>query len=500
MSRAILSIVLVAGCQAASLPGAPSDLASVSEAETCTAPVAWYVDPLDGSDGADGTSEATALRTLTALPSGLAGDTTVALRRGTVTRLDQTLQLHGNNKGWVCYSTYGDPAEPKPILAASVPVLAADWSSPDAAGRRTLDWAPHRLDDEHHDPDGPEQAPGNLWFFDEDSDDAALIGSGWKRADADALSAQGDWSYDVNTQVVTLLWAGDPAPVTEAALPLQPAITFDGQRNVILEDWDLRWAGGYAVRGHAAENIRVRRVDVGFIGGATKPGELVRLGNGFETNGDVADVVVEACRFHEIYDTGFDPQDVSGAPHQDRLTFRDNLIHQTGLAGVELWARPAAARLRDVAIEGNTFVGIGYGWGYAQHESAASPQIGAALLIGDNAAGVSGLTFTGNHVLDSRAALVADWASEGGRTLLATLGTSNNTWAGISEPAVVLFDGTINADGTTHLGDSATYATLPYWQANVLVPGAERGSSVNEDAVRPAVRDATRFGAFPVGE
>lgn len=61
------------GCQSGPLPGAPSDRGSVSEAETCAAPVAWYVDPLDGSDTADGASEATAIRTLAALPYGLDG-------------------------------------------------------------------------------------------------------------------------------------------------------------------------------------------------------------------------------------------------------------------------------------------------------------------------------------------------------------------------------------------------------------------------------------------
>jgi hypothetical protein len=488
------------GCQSGPLPGVPSDRGSVSEAETCAGPVAWYVDPLDGSDTADGATEATAIRTLAALPDGLDGATTVALRRGTVTRLRATLQLHGSGTGWVCYSTYGDATAAKPIVAGSVAIGVGDWSAPDAAGRRTLDWTPHRLMDEHHDPDGPEQAPGNLWFFDEDADDAALIRGGWKRTDADALRSPGDWAYDPASHMVTLLWSGDAPAATEAALSLQPAITFDGQEHVVLEDWDVRWAGGYALRGHAASDIRVRRMDVGFIGGATKPGELVRLGNGFETNGDVSDVVVEASRFYEIYDTGFDPQDVSGASHQERLTFRDNLVSRTGLAGVELWARPSAARLEDVVIEGNTFVEIGYGWGYAQHDTDASPQVGAAVLIGDNEADVSGLRFTDNVVMDSRFALVGDWVSGGGRALVGALQTANNTWASVSEPAVVLFEGTVNADGTTNLGASPTFATLADWQTSVLVPARELGSVVDDAAPRPSVGDATRFGAFPLGD
>lgn len=496
----MLVLLRLVACVQGPLPGAPSDVAAVSEAETCRSPVAFYVDPRDGSDAADGRTPHTALRTLAALPDALEGGTAVALRRGTVARLDATLALHGSPRGWVCYTSWGDPTAPKPIVAASVPILAEDWSAPDAEGRRTFDWSPHRIADAEHAPRGPEQAPGNLWFFADDLEDAPLLAGGRKRDDADALVAPGDWAYDPDARVLTLRWDGAPPAATEAALPLEPAITFEGQEHVLLEDWDLRYAGGYALRGHEARDLRVRRVDLAWIGGATKRGELVRMGNGFETTGDVSDIVVEACRFHEIWDTALDPQDTAGSARQERLTYRDNVVSRTGLAGVELWLKPGAARLRALDVTGNVFVGIGHGWGYDQHDTAANPRVGAAVLVGDNEAEVSGLDVTGNVVADSRAALMADWAHLGARALLDELRTEENTWAGVGVPAVVLFEGSFLSDGGADLGASPRYDTLADWQASRRVPGQEVGSVVDQDVPRPELRAATRFGPFPLAD
>jgi hypothetical protein len=182
--------------------------------------------------------------------------------------------------------------------------------------------------------------------------------------------------------------------------------------------------------------------------------------------------------------------------------YRDNLVSRPGLAGVELWSKPAAARLERLRIEGNTFVDAGLGWGFAQHDTAANPQVGAAVLVGDNEARVDDLVFTRNRLIGGRHALVADGdpAHPGALALLAALQTRHDTWSNVGVPAVLLFRGRVLPDGTTDPGDSPTWDDLAAWQDNDVVPGQERGSIEDPALARPPERPATRFGTFPVGD
>jgi hypothetical protein len=437
----------------------------------------WFIDPLAGDDANDGLSEATPKRSFDGLPSSSVAQTRVALKRGTVTRLKNRLKLRGGNaKGWASWGAYGDASLPKPIVVGSLAVSAADWSAPDSLGLRSLSW-------EAGSGDGVERGPGNLWFFDAER----LTGWGWRKQSRDLVLVEGDWFYEPSTHVVWLRWAGTPPPLTEVSLNLMPALDFSGQSDLIIEDWDLRYLGGYALRGHASTHLRVRRVDVSYVGGGTKTGEYVRLGNGFETNGDVDDVVVEDCRFHEIFDTAFDPQNTGGASTQRHLTYRRNLISRMGLAGVELWMRPRGTVLEDVAVTDNVFMETGFGWGFEQHDHPGTAKVGAEVFISTNEAQTARISLTGNTFHHPRAMLAADFQQS--RALVNGLTLDDNRWSGVGAPAVVLFAGALET--------SPTFATLADWQANTLVPGKDAHSVEAEVTGLPHVRPVvTRFGPF----
>lgn len=445
-----------------------------------------FIDPIGGLDRSDGLSERSPIQSFEGLRN-LRPRTRVLIKRGSVMRVTGLKLRGGDETGWISWGAYGDAGVPKPILMGSIQV--GTHGSVLDGGFRGILWPQQPNVD-----GGVEIAPGNLWFFDLDG---TMTGWGWRKESLADVKNDGDWFFDGVNQQLLLRWTG-PLPIVEASLNTTQ-LDFSGQNNVIVEDWDLRYFGGYAMRGHEANHVRVRRVDMSFGGGGTKTAQYVRLGNGFETTGNVDDVVVEQCRFHQLYDTAFDPQNVSGAATQRHLTFRDNLISRMGLAGMELWLRPAGTTLEDVTVTGNVFMNTGRGWGYEQHDHPGTVQLGADLFISRNEASTARITISGNTFHQSRAVLVSEFHEDAplSRSLLRGLSLDDNTWSSVDSPAVVLFTGSVGADGKTELGESPTFATLAEWQRNALVPGKDARSVEGPAVALPVERTTVkRVGPF----
>ncbi len=474
-----LLLVVLAGCRS---------VADVPEPTTWAH--TYFVDPESGSDSNDGLTEGTALRTLARFDANgtqhlsMKPDTRVALKRGTVLRLEATVHLHGSDTGWVGYGTYGDPALPKPLLLGSVAITAAQWSAPDANGVRTLDWSPFIDANDGRSPDGVEQGPGNLWFFESDAPDARMTGWAWRKQNPlGPGNPRGDAYYDPAARVVRLVWPDAAPPFTEAGVN-RVMIDPSGQAHVLLEDWDLRYGGNYALKGHAVAHLHVRGVEVSFIGGGTKSqlhgvDQYVRAGNGFEVFGDGSDVVVERCRVHQAYDTGLDPQDVSsGDVTMDGVTFRDDLISYPGLAGFELWERPDApfsGTLRNVTVENDTLLSAGRGWGYEQHDHPGQAKIGAAFLTSTCRGTANGVVVRHNVIIAPRVVIATDFHPDT-RPFFLAFAFDENLWnlsgGGLG---VVLFEGqtgTLEAD----LTGSPVFQDLASWQASTDDPGQDAHS------------------------
>lgn len=454
----------------------------------------WHLDPAGGDDRNDGGSPERPLRSLVALSSRrLGAGTRVAIRRGSVLRLTATVQLHGGNPdGWAAYGAYGDPRLPKPILLGSLGIAAAAWQVA-GPGRWRLDWS-DRIDcADGRRADGVEQGPGNLWFFAGQGAEAAMTAWGWRRQHPLGPAAtRGDWHYDPVERAITLAWPGPPPAWTEAA-PNRTLLCYKGQSHLIVEDLDLRYAGGYVLAGHETAHLRLRRLDLSFSGGGTKNGAYVRLGNGIEVSGNTRDVVVEGCRLHQLYDTGIDPQNTGPvAVVQRGLTFRGNLISRMGLASFELWARPAGSRLEEVLIEDNTCLGAGRGWGYEQHDHAGQAKVGADLVIFENRAAAADVVVRGNVFSGGRLVLLAEFQERQAatRALVRALDLRDNLWdPAPGAPAAMLFQGRVDAAGNPDPGPSPVFARLADWQRSGEVPGKDAGST-QADPGFAAARDA----------
>ena len=475
-----------------------------------TASSIWYVDPAGGSDGNDGRSAATPKRTLDFTQTQelrFEPGTKIALKCGTVLRLDKTLALHGNGKGWVIWGAYGQG--PKPIVIGSVAVPQSAWQS---SGKNlfTLDWSGHIDANERRSPDGVEQGPGNLWFFAGETNDAPMVSWGWRKQER-RLERQGDWFYDAAAKKIILYWMEPTPPQLAEASINRTGISFKGQQNVILENWDLRYFGNYVVRGHAASGIHLRNLDLSFSGGGTKNGQYVRLGNGVETTGNDDDVRVEHCRFYQIFDTAFYPQDVGGAAIlQSNLIYRNNIVSHMGLGGMELWARTSrsGSRLHHIEATGNTFMFTGRGWGYEQHDHSGTCKCGADLVFFNNNAAADQIIIRNNVFHGSRLVLMSEWGDNrmGNQTLVRGMDMDANIWSYTGTTAVALVQG--GADKPSML----IYSNLPSWQANAEVPGKDAHSQsqapqfvkaidkTDQDLAWITTADAcerpTRFGPF----
>lgn len=455
--------------------------------------VTWFVDPELGDDANDGRSEKSPLRSLARFdatgPARLvvSANSRVLLRRGTALRLTATVHLHGHDRGWVTLGAWGEPTAPRPIVLGSAPLSATDWSAPDADGVRTLDWAPWLDGHDGRSLDGVEQGPGQLWFFDSDAPAARLTSWGWRRREpVGAQSERGDFWYDAAKRELRLKWP-DPAPAfTEAALN-RVMLTPTGQSHLIVEDLDLRYGGNYAIQGHAVKHLRLRRVDLSFLGGGTKSrvdgvDQYVRLGNGFEISGDGEDLVVEQCRVHQAFDTGFDPQFVGATNVAVRdLVFRDNLVSYPGLAGFELWLRPDApftSTLERVVVTNNTVLSAGRGWGYEQHDHAGTSKIGAAFFVNASRGTALEVTIERNVVVAPRVVIATDFHPQT-QPWFTALRFDSNLWSGVTRPAVVLFKGSAGAIEADLTG-SSVFDDLSAWQQNDEVPGQDAKSVEGE--------------------
>lgn len=476
----------------------------------------YYLDPQHGDDQADGLTEQTPLKSFAPFetrPIGLKPATRIALKRGSRLRLAGTIRLHGSSAGWVLYGAYGDDRAPKPLLIGSIELAASAWSAADANGIRSANWADFRDTNEHRSLTGVEQGPGNLWFFDE-GDRLASFGFRHQH-DVGAGCTQGDWFYDATSATIRLCWPQPTPPLSTEASVNRTMLDPTGQQHLIIEDLDLRYGGGYAIRGSELQHLRVRRVDLSFIGGGTKNGAYVRLGNGFEVSGNASDVIVEDCRVHQAYDTGLDPQNVGSVPvTQSQLVFRRNLISYPGLAGFELWLRPAGSTLRDVLVENNTVLNAGRGWGYEQHDHQGQAKIGAALAILQDQASGSGLVIRHNVFAAPRVVVLSEFAPADARTRAFVRGLSmvENLW-NINGLGAVLFEGT-RGQIEPDLAGSPVFASLGAWQQNTEVPAMDVGSLEADPqfdrAADPLTEDRTwllglaadddarpiRFGAF----
>lgn len=319
-------------------------------------PPIYYVDAVDGDDGAAGTSWGAAWQTIAKVNAAeIESGATVlfgnnAIHRGQIEAQDG-----------VIYGRHPVAANPaKALILGSVDLsLTADWTLHAAGIYKTT--ATRAAD------------IGNLIFNFEAS-------CGFKRFSLGALADQGDFFYDPATDLVYLRSASDPGSFythIEAALFIDGILLYAsdwsvGRTDVTVQDLDFRYQGRSAIvpwgdGADACDGCTIEDVDISYVGGCDFGGG-VRAGNGINAIRSVANLIVRRVRADNIYDAAFTQQEQLAADVCEHQSWTE-LTATNCEYGWEFFS--AGGDVDDLVVDGCSFTRNGYGWGHEQRPDAA---------------------------------------------------------------------------------------------------------------------------------
>ena len=349
----------------------------------CGQAATWHVDSVAGDDAADGSSPATAWRTLDRVNKAtIAPGDRVLFKRGGLWR--GTLRPVSGEPGKpVVYSWYGTGA--KPILQNS-----ADRSQPE-------DWF--------------EESPG-LWSTRLETQlpfDVGIFicnhGRWWGvkkwRNPAWVVQELGntlDYWYDPDKKRVLVRYDRNPG-LAFSSIELaftKHIVEQSGRHDVVYDGLWVRYGAAHGFGGGSTRNITIRNCDISWIGGGLqfwrrneKTGKIeypVRFGNGIEFWSNAANNLVERNRLWEIYDAALTNQGRNDT--ETDIVWRDNVIWNSEYS-FEYWNAKLTA---NITFEHNTCVDAGSGWAHAQRPD----RNGAHLMYYSNRAATTNFVVRNN--------------------------------------------------------------------------------------------------------
>ncbi|MBR1588654.1 MAG: right-handed parallel beta-helix repeat-containing protein, partial [Kiritimatiellae bacterium] len=345
----------------------------------------WHVDSAGGDDAADGTSPATAWRTLDRVNRAtIAPGDRVLFRRGGLWR--GTLRPASGAPGKpVVYSWYG--TGPKPILQNS-----SDRSRPEDWFEESPGLWSTRM--------GPaEMLPLDVGIFICDHGKRWGVKK-WRNPEwkMQELANPLDYWYDPDKKRVLVRFERNPG---EAFSSIELAFTRHvveqgGRHDVTYDGLWVRYGAAHGFGGGSTRNITIRNCDISWIGGGLQfwrrneaTGAIVypvRFGNGIEFWGNAASNLVERNRLWEIYDAALTNQGRDDT--ETDIVWRDNVIWNAEYS-FEYWNAKLTA---NVTFEHNTCVDAGGGWAHAQRPD----RNGAHLMYYHNRAATTNFVVRNN--------------------------------------------------------------------------------------------------------
>lgn len=312
----------------------------------------YYVSPY-GDDTNDGTSPATAWRTLPRVAAAKddfkEGDA-VLFERGGVYR-GQVFVRSG-----MTFASYGEG--PKPCIYGSWRNYAeADlWQ----ATERPNVWKVV-VPEENND-------IGNIVF-----DHGVACG---RKQQTNDLNNDTEFYFSADEQAVYLYLAtGNPGEVYE---DIELAARFNavfaeepGTHDVLIENLCIKYAGCHGIQfRNMSHHITVRYCEIGYVGGcllrwsnADGTPNFARFGNGFEIVGNCHHITVENCWVYQCFDAGITHQS-SGAQHVDvdNIRFADNLLEYSPY-NIEYYVHKDFGTMTNIVYENNIMRFAGFGFG-----------------------------------------------------------------------------------------------------------------------------------------
>ncbi|MBI9102960.1 MAG: hypothetical protein JEY99_11125 [Spirochaetales bacterium] len=316
-----------------------------------------------GNDSNDGLTQNSSWATLSKLNSMMfsfqPGDT-ILLNRGDVFR-GHLEPMAGDEGNWIQYSSYGTGAKPQ-IIGSIQLVESSDWELHSGNLYKTTADLSNDV--------------GGVFFNSIDSN-GYYEDFGERKWNLSDLLFDRDFYFDPTGENNRLyLYSSGGAPDTiysniEASLNVH-LVDISQKEYILFEGIHFNKGGGHGFSGDRGQYLIIKGCDFSYMGGGflyydSENGRNVRYGNGIEFWTDANNILVEANRFWEIYDTAVTNQGHSRTSAQYHIYYLNNIIWNCGLASFELWNRDSSSEMSDIYFINNTSINPGYGWGGAEH-------------------------------------------------------------------------------------------------------------------------------------
>ncbi len=346
----------------------------------------------DGNDDADGRTPATAWRTTSKLNDALPAGAEARLRRGDVFYGPVKLKNGPDAQHPTVLTAFGEGPDPEISLYKVAVPKPETWEK---IGDNL--WQIDLLDGERA--TGNPVKDGNIGFL--------LVDGkihGVKLFGKDVPAHQ--WEFKDDRRKLQVWSAKNPAEMSSDIrfAPRVGGIQF--VRNAEISHVTVRGTGAHGANG-VGENMTFRDCTFREIGGSllySKGDHYVRYGNGVECWAGSARIVVERCRFLDVYDVAFTMQGPSPKHSWEGVHVRDCEMTRCTQA-FEIWTsrcRPGIG-MENCSFVRNRCIDTGYCWGY---DVRPNKGVSTPLLVYGYESDTCDILVEGNTFINSRLALI----------------------------------------------------------------------------------------------
>ena len=328
--------------------------------------MATYYISANGSDAYDGLTPDTAWQTIKKINESIKGGDTVCFKRGDTFFGQIRAPKENNTETPTTYTSYGEGT--KPIVSQYKTAHKDAWES-FCEGVWRID-----LSDITKFDGNQTELSTNVGFL---KVDGAIKPR--KIFELDKLEQQ--WDFYNDKQHVYIKSQENPSLLAEDIKFACNIICLPFVDNLLVEDIIFIGSGAHGLSG-TVNHATVKNCEFHEFGGSEltsyfRPG--VRYGNGIECWTDSSEVLVENCKFSNIYDVALTLQGNKATRGWVNITFRNNVIWNCQQA-FEIWSGGELENtgFQNCVFENNVCLDSGFSWG---HEVRANKQFSTHLLI-----------------------------------------------------------------------------------------------------------------------
>ena len=314
--------------------------------------MATYYISASGCDLNDGLTPDTPWRTIKRANEAVIGGDTVCFKRGDIF-FGQIRAPKKNDSGTpTTYKAYGDGA--KPVVSQYKMAKKDAWED---IGNGV--WRIDLTD--------VSKIDGNVTELDTNVGFIKIDGAIKPRKFFELQKLERQWDYYNDKQFVYVKSLKNPSLLAEDIKFACNIIHMPFVDDLCVEDIAFIGSGSHGISG-TVNRATIRNCEFHELGGSeltTHFRPCVRYGNGVECWTDSSEVLVENCRFSNIYDVALTMQGHEVTRGWVNITFRKNVIWNCQ-QGFEVWSRGGVAGtgFQNCVFENNVCIDSGYCWGY----------------------------------------------------------------------------------------------------------------------------------------